>query len=301
VDDHVALRPRLALAFATIVGVASGELGVMFCFNARLAMTGLLTSTLVLLPLFVVAMARIGARGGFLVGLTSLGCLPIVAMFAQWEARGFRAAPTSDFEDFLLLVLLVGGFAVAARFAVRRTRTGFSTTLCTATRALFVAALVLSVVLLVGGIARAVRRPVEAPALPVGIIVAAAVGIGLAIAFGVAARRARATHEALASGVVGVHKGAGWLELDDGQPPIHRPDLASCPDGPVVVCGRTTTTTQGYRGTPNPEAASLTVTFGTPESIRGGGTSHAASQHAIAAAVLAFSVVPLLMYLILFR
>ncbi|MDB5216667.1 MAG: hypothetical protein JWO86_4594, partial [Myxococcaceae bacterium] len=270
---------RLVLALTTVVGVAAAELGTFFCFNSPLATTGVLTSILVLLPLAWVATAWMGARGAFLVGVTSLGCIPTALIVGTWEARGFTSSPTSDFEDFSLLVLLVGGFASAAAFAIRRTRTALARTLCSTTRFAFLGALAVSAVLLAGALHRGG---------PTRVIVAGAVGIVLAIGLGIAARRARATHEGLASGVSGLHRGAGWLQLDDGGPPVHRPELAGSPERPVVVRGRTAIASQGYRGTPNADG-DLAITFGTAESIRNAGASRAASHHAIGVAVLAFS------------
>jgi hypothetical protein len=288
-NDAIALRPRLSLAIATIASVAAAELGTFFCFNARLAITGLLTSIFVVVPLARLATAWMGARGAFLVGVTSLGCIPTALIIGGWEARGFTSSPTSDFEDFSLFVLLVGGLAAAALFAIRRTRGELPKTLCSTTRRLFFGALVVAVVL----VARALLRALQGSSgAPLAVIVAGALGVALAVAFAVAARRARAEQERLASGVSGSHRGDGWLDFDDGAPPVHRPDLAGRRDGPVVVLGRTAMPSQAYRGTPSSDA-SLTVTFGTPDSIRDAGATRAASHHAVGMAALAFPVLPL--------
>ena len=290
--DTLALRTRLSLAVATVVGVAAAELGTFFCTNARLAITGMVTALLVLLPLAKIATAWMGARGGFLVGVTSLGCIPTAACFARWEARGLRSSPTSDFEDFALLVLLVGGFAAAATFAIRRSRTAFTKETRVAIGRSFAGALLMSVALLAWALLRAVRGSLESWPDPTTVIVAAGVGVALAIALGVAARGARARHEALAAGMPGVHRGDGWIELDDGAARVHRSELAGQREGSVVVLGWTKSPDQGYRGAQG-SASDLTITFGTPEEIRDAGSTRAASLHAVGIAALAFSALPL--------
>ena len=122
-DDAVMLptRTRVFIGLAAVVSVAATELGTVFCFNTDMSMAGILTIG-VIFVLSRFAIARIGPRGGTLVAIASLGCIPATAIIAAEAVQLSlgRRLSTSDFEDFMVLLLLLGGFAVATTYAVRR-------------------------------------------------------------------------------------------------------------------------------------------------------------------------------------
>jgi hypothetical protein len=292
----ISLRTRVSLGIATTISVASAELGTCFCFNIHLAIAGLLT-VFVILPLSWIATARMGARGGFLIAIASLGCIPATAIIATWELRRSLGHPqgSSDLEDLLVFLLLLAGFAMATTFAIRRSGTELTAPVGQATRRAFFAAIIIAVILI--SVAIAMRRSIQVSPYNEGgaavpVLAVAGAGLALAIGFGIAARRTSAKHEGLASGVSALHTGQGWLAFDDGTPPIHRPEFAARSEGPVMVRGWAGVASHGYRDPPAPDAR-LTVAFGTPESIRNAGTARAASYEVIGLAVLAFSVLAL--------
>jgi len=292
-NPSVGLRARLSLAVATTVIVALAELGTFFCFPIHLGVAGLLT-VFVLMVLGGVATAWLGARGGFLIAVTSLGCIPATAILATWDLRRTLGhfQGSSDFEDLLVFLLLLAGFAASTNMAVRRSSDALAAP--PATRRALLAALVIAVALgagavsMRGSIQTAPSKDGDAAAV---VIVAVWLGLVLASGLGIAARRTRLEHELLASGACATHTGNGWLAFNDGTPPAHRPELAGQPEGPVVVRDWAGTTGRGYRDAPT-AGAPPTVTFGTPESIRSAGAWRAASQEAIGVAVLAFSLLP---------
>lgn len=219
-------RKSLLRAVAAAVVVLGCQLYPPFLSNTYGPLVGLVTA---------VAILAYGWRfGGLVVGPVVLGLLPSITIIALWEVERAHHAfqGTSDLEDGLVMVsfgvLGPAGIALATwldgltmnevRFKRLRTFTRYAP-------ALVVWALVFN------GMQR-----VHTWKIATGdAIVCALGGLGFLVLRALG-KRALKEEDVILAGIDAVHRGDGWIEIDEPAP-IHHPPLAGRPKGAVVVFG----------------------------------------------------------------